>query len=200
MITEKSILNTEAVFSDNREYRYLLKKEWDNQKPKATIIMTNPSISDMIKTDYTTMFIINNLVKLDYGSFDILNLIPKISTKISLSNDVELEDEVYDENLKYILKSAESAEKIMLAWGSLSSKSTTAIKNEVLDALKPFEEKLYTISDEYGGKSYHPLAPQIRSIWILKKFDFPKSQTVEEEPKTKKKDKKKKLPDPDLPI
>ena len=172
MIPDKSILKTEAVFSDDREYRYLLKKEWDNKKPKATIIMTNPSISDMVKTDYTTMFIINNLVKLDYGSFDILNLVPKISTKINLLEIENIPAEIFDENVKYIKKSAEQAEIVLIAWGSLESKAVTVIKNDVLDSLKPFEDKLFTISNEYGGKSYHPLAPQIRSIWLFNKYDL----------------------------
>ena len=172
MITDKSTLKTETVFSDDRQYRFLLKKEWDNKKPKATIIMTNPSISDMIKTDFTTMFIINNLVNIDYGAFDILNLIPQVTTKINLSKFDEIPTEVFDENIKFIKKSAETAEKVLIAWGSLSSKILTALKNEVIDTLKPFEDKLFTISNEYGGKSYHPLAPQIRSIWLFNKYDL----------------------------
>ena len=173
MITDKSTLKTEATFSEDREYRYLLKKEWDNKKPKASIIMTNPSISDMITIDYTTMFIINNLVKLDYGAFDILNIIPQVTTKINLSKIEDIPAEVFDENIKFLKKSAEGAEKILIAWGSLSSKNITAIKNEVHEALKPFEDKLFTISNEYGGKSYHPLSPQIRSIiWLFNKYDL----------------------------
>jgi hypothetical protein len=142
--------------------------------------MTNPSISDMVKTDYTTMFIINNLVKLDYGSFDILNLIPKISIKINLAEIEDIPDEIFDENVKYIKKSAEQAETVVIAWGSLESKAVTSIKNEVLDSLKPFEDKLFTISNEYGGKSYHPLAPQIRSIWLFNKYDVSDKKQDEE--------------------
>lgn len=29
MIIEKSVMKTEVKFNDNKEYRYLLKKEWD---------------------------------------------------------------------------------------------------------------------------------------------------------------------------
>jgi hypothetical protein len=72
MITEKSTVKTEAIFSDDKEYRYLLRKEWDSKKPKVSIIMKNPNICDNIQIDHTTMFIINNLVRLDYGGFDIL--------------------------------------------------------------------------------------------------------------------------------
>ena len=172
MITEKSTVKTEAIFSDDREYRYLLKKEWDSKKPKAAIIMTNPSISDIVTTDYTTMFIINNLVKLDYGGFDILNLIPRIAIKLNLSAVEDIPDEIFDENIKYLKKSAGQAEKILIAWGSLNSKAVIGAKNEVFESLKPFEDKLYSISNEYGGKGYHPLAPQIRSIWLFNKYEL----------------------------
>jgi len=163
-------MKTEAIFSEGRQYRYLLKKEWDNKKPKATIIMTNPSISDMAKIDYTTMFIINNLVRLDYGAFDILNLIPKVTIKLNLERIESIPDDIFEENFKYIKKSAEQAEKVLIAWGSLTSKTITAIKNEMLEHLKPFEDKLFTISNEYGGKAYHPLAPQIRNLWLFNKY------------------------------
>ena len=41
MITEKSILKTEVRFSENKEYRYLLRKEWDSKKKKAMVVMIN---------------------------------------------------------------------------------------------------------------------------------------------------------------
>ena len=47
MLTEKVLLKTETIFSDDRLNRYLLRKEWDTKKPKATIIMTNPSAADL---------------------------------------------------------------------------------------------------------------------------------------------------------
>jgi len=172
MITEKSTVKTEAIFSDCREYRYILKKEWDSKKPKASIIMKNPNISDMIQIDHTTMFIINNLVRLDYGGFDILNLIPKVATKINVSEIENIPTEILDENIKYFKKSFEGAEKILVAWGSLEGKAVTSIKNEVFEAMKSFEDKLFYISNEYGGKAFHPLAPQIRNIWLFCKYEL----------------------------
>ena len=53
MLTEKAILKTETVFSEDRRHRYLLRKEWDTKKPKATIIMTNPSSANLMTMDYT---------------------------------------------------------------------------------------------------------------------------------------------------
>lgn len=42
METFKSALETEAIFSDDQEHRYLLKKTWDNEKQTITIITMYP--------------------------------------------------------------------------------------------------------------------------------------------------------------
>lgn len=115
MIIDKSIIKAEAVFSEDRSRRYLLRKEWDSKKLKATIIMTNPSTADMLTMDYTTLYIMNNVVKLDFGSIDIVNLISKMTTKLNVKEDLELEEE----NISFILKSAEKSDKVIIAWGKL---------------------------------------------------------------------------------
>ena len=65
MIIEKSLMKTEAKFSDDRVYRYVLSKEWNNKKPRAMVIMTNPSSAGEVVLDLTTLYTINNLVGLD---------------------------------------------------------------------------------------------------------------------------------------
>ncbi|MDR1020436.1 MAG: DUF1643 domain-containing protein, partial [Synergistaceae bacterium] len=64
MQVDKAVMKTEAVFSDDRNHRYLLRKEWDAKKKKAVVIMTNPSTADTFMLDYTTMYILNNLARL----------------------------------------------------------------------------------------------------------------------------------------
>ena len=97
MQTEKGVMKTETIFSDDRRHRYLLRKEWDTKKPKATIIMTNPSTADISMLDYTTLYIINNLVRLDFGAVDIVNLVSKTTTKLQVKEDIA--DEMDKENL-----------------------------------------------------------------------------------------------------
>ena len=88
MLTEKVMLKTETVFSDDRLNRYLLRKEWDTKKPRATIIMTNPSAADLMTMDYTTLYILNNISKLDFGAVDIVNLSSRITTKLNVNEDL----------------------------------------------------------------------------------------------------------------
>ena len=174
LLIEKVLLKTETVFSDDRRNRYLLRKEWDAKKPRATIIMTNPSAADLMTMDYTTLYILNNISKLDFGAVDIVNLSSRITTKLNASEDLGLDIE--KENAEFILKSAEKSDKIIIAWGKIgdNNKKVRAVQNELLTILKPFKDKLFCIaSSEDGDSGFHPLAPQIRFQWVLKAFTPP---------------------------
>ena len=172
MLNEKATIKTEAIFSDDRKHRYLLRKEWDLKKSRATIIMTNPSTADILMMDYTTIYIMNNIVKLNFGSVDIVNLISKMTTKINVKNDIEIKIDA--RNADYIFSSAEKSEKVIIAWGKLgeNNKKVRDAQESLLDFLKPFKHKFCVIANENGASGFHPLAPQIRFVWILKKYDF----------------------------
>ena len=66
MKTITTTLVTKAVFSDDGSKRYLLKKTWDEQKDKMTIIMLTPSMAKGIELDTTTQLVLNNVARLGY--------------------------------------------------------------------------------------------------------------------------------------
>jgi hypothetical protein len=173
VLTEKAVIKTEVAFSEDRRHRYILRKEWDTKKPKATIIMTNPSTADMLMMDYTTLYIMNNIVKLDFGMVDIVNLVPKMTTKLNVKKDLDVDEE----NFNVICKSAEKSDKVILAWGKLgeNNKKVRDVQDILLERLKPFKDKLCVIASGNGDSGFHPLAPQIRFSWILKKYEPPKA-------------------------
>ena len=177
MNVQKSNMKCEAVFSDDGKHRLSLKKEWDKSKPSAVIIMINPNSADTLSCDTTTMLVLNNLYKLDFGSVEILNLYSRITSKISFrfNSDEEL---LCTENDEHIKKASEKADIIILAWGSVG-KNNSRIKdrkNAVLNCLKPFAEKLKIITDGNRTCSFHPLAPQVRSSWVLSDYVFEEVQ------------------------
>ncbi|MBR1436980.1 MAG: DUF1643 domain-containing protein [Synergistaceae bacterium] len=175
MLTEKLTLKTETVFSDDKSNRYLLRKEWDAKKPKATIIMTNPSAADLMTIDYTTLYILNNISKLDFGSVDIVNMSSKVTTKLNAKLDLDVEIE--KENAEFILKSAEKSDKIIIAWGKIgeNNQRVRMAQDNLLKLLEPFKAKLCCIAmSEDGESGFHPLAPQIRFEWVLRDFIPPK--------------------------
>ncbi|PTK26211.1 hypothetical protein BUZ54_03685 [Staphylococcus hominis] len=54
MNTIKSTIYTEAIFSDDEQHRYLLKKIWDEKKPVCTVITMYPHLDGVLSLDLTT--------------------------------------------------------------------------------------------------------------------------------------------------
>ena len=173
MVTEQGNMKTEVVFNnDSKTERYLLRKVWDESKPIVSLIMTNPSSANVVEIDMTTLYIISNLYKLnDYGGVDILNMTSLITTKIDTTSKLILSDE----NAEYILKSAETSDKVILAWGKIgeNNKKIRLVQLKLLEKLQPFQDKLHMIESDAGDSGFHPLAPQIRFSWHLVPFTLP---------------------------
>ncbi len=67
-------LERDAVLSDCGTYRYLLRRTWDFDKPRALLVMLNPSTADASIDDATIRSCIRLLRGLGYGSFEVVNL------------------------------------------------------------------------------------------------------------------------------
>ena len=197
MKTEITTLQTEAVYSDDGEKRYLLKKTWDAKKPKLAIVMLAAGAADGIQLDTTTQLVVNNSARLGYGSVAIVNL-------SAVLNDYNLHHTETDEdNVKEIVKQAESAESVVYAPGTGKSKNKgfLCLQERVLLALKNYESKLYCLCNEDGeGRLQHPLSPQVRT-WSLSPLKISELITIpaETEQKPKKKAKEPKEPQEETP-
>ena len=168
MVTNKSLIRTEAVFSNDGKHRFLLHKEWDKTKQTAMLIMKNPSIADTVSLDATTINVINNLVKLNFGSVDIVNLYSLISSKLRFSSDMGIN---HSENDHFIRKYAEKADIIIIAWGKIGNSKVVQLRqNELLQLISPYQDKIHIICDKKGNKGLHPLCPLIKHEWILEKI------------------------------
>ncbi len=63
-----------AVISDCGTYRYLLRRAWDHTKPRALLVMLNPSTADASIDDPTIRSCTRLMRGLGYGSFEVVNL------------------------------------------------------------------------------------------------------------------------------
>ena len=167
MNTTKTVLVTEAVFSDDGKKRYLLKKVWDEAKPKLAVIMLAPSEASGIALDNSTQLVINNAFRLGFGSVEVLNLFATL-------NDFSLKyaEEEDAENMKVIMKSAKNVDTIVYAAGVGKAKNKAFQKRQkqVLEELKGFERKLNCLCTENGDARFqHPLSPAVR-VWHLSPF------------------------------
>ena len=68
-------LERDAVISDCGLYRYLLRRTWNYDRPRALFIMLNPSTADAEIDDPTIKSCARLMRGLDYGSFEVVNLV-----------------------------------------------------------------------------------------------------------------------------
>ena len=160
----ETTLTTKALFSDDESKRYLLQKTWDTGKPNLAIVMMAPSVAEGIALDSTTLLVLNNASRLGYGSVSIVNLFATL-------NDFDLKEAEPedDENMKVILDSAQEADAVVYApgVGKAKNKAFQRRQNQVLNALRPMESKLFCLTDSSETLRYfHPLTPAVRT-WYL---------------------------------
>lgn len=188
MRTVVTELRTEAVYSENGEKRYLLRKTWDDNLPKLAIVMLCAGSAGTVELDTTTQLVLNNASRLGYGSIAILNLFPMLNDfalKHAKGNDAE--------NMDVIIREAAAAEKVVYAPGTGKAKNKLfmEVQEQTLLALQAHEDKLYCLCDEQGGsRLQHPLSPKVRE-WHLSPLKIGELVTLPEqtEPETKQKPK-----------
>ena len=80
-------------------------------------------------------------------------------------------NEFDEENLQAILKAAEASDCFVLGAGTGKAKNKVFQQRleQVLMALRPYEDKLHCLCDKDGGsRGLHPLSPRLRQ-WCLSK-------------------------------
>lgn len=163
-------LKIKSIFSNNSQYRYQMSKVWDKSLPQANIITIAPSECHGVESDLTTNIITNNLHSLGFGGYTLTNLISKIGVDIKkITNKKDLWNNDTD---KIILSCAEAADKIIVAWGSFAHtrKQFADRETQVLSLLKPYQDKIFQITDGADRKFLHPLTPCSRKAFILKPY------------------------------
>ncbi|WP_358246518.1 DUF1643 domain-containing protein [Staphylococcus pseudoxylosus] len=160
-------LETEAIFSDDKQHRYLLKKTWDKDKKIISVITCYPNFEGTKKLDLTTQLILNKISEMeDFGSINFVNLYSNITTPINLKH---LEN-AYDKHTDIqIMKAVKESDEVILAWGAYAKKNIVEARvNEVLDMLKPHKKKVKQLINPSTNEIMHPLNPKARQKWILK--------------------------------
>lgn len=170
MPIEVATIKCKSIFSDDSQHRFQMSKVWDKNLPQANIITISPSECHNVVNDLTTNIITNNLHMLGFGGYTMTNLISKIGVDVKkIKNTKDLWNNETD---KHILSCAESADKIIVAWGSFAHtrKQFADREKQVLELLKPFQDKVYQITDGADRQFLHPLTPCVRNSFILQSY------------------------------
>ena len=158
-------LENDAVISDCGQYRYLLRRTWDHAKPRALLIMLNPSTADARQDDATIRSCVRLLTGLGYGSMEVVNLmawratdpknIPPIPSMAMGPN-----------NWQTIETAIQRCDVAICAWGAHST--AARFSAGVLDLVRLYRPSAYCFGKTKAGTPKHPL--YIKSGTVLETY------------------------------
>lgn len=173
MINETTILETDAVFSEDMSKRFELTKRFKGEKGKTIlVIMLNPAAGNIKRTDTTTNLLMNHLCsdnEMGYTTITIWNLFADICNKLK-----PIKDYNNSENMMYLEKLLErNFDNILIGYGNTfeGNKVVQKEKAALNRILEQYQDKVVHIIDEKGElrcRPMHPLfAGQRISRWRL---------------------------------
>ena len=142
-----------AIFSEDRRYRYLLRRRVGNSTWRVLFIMLNPSMADEERNDPTIRRCIGFGQDWGFGLLDVVNLFAMMSTDPRAL--LKAEDPIGPDNDAAIRAALEVADTVVLAWGNhaLDHKERAAAVAEMArEVVRP-----YCLGLTLRGAPKHPL-------------------------------------------
>ena len=107
-------VTSDAIFSNDRKYRYALIRVWDDEKPKIAFIGLNPSTANETDNDPTIRRVMRFAKDWGYGGVYMLNLFAVVSADPKVL--VTCPDPIGD-NDKWLELFCGISHKLLFAWG-----------------------------------------------------------------------------------
>lgn len=143
---------TDALFSDDRRYRYALWRTWDSSRPGVLFVGLNPSTADETVNDHTIKKCIGFAKRLDAGGITMANLYAFRST--DPRGLLTSADPIGPDNDGELAALAESSEIVIAAWGDSNPYAFGHVREaEVLELLGP---DVKCLGRTAKGKPRHP--------------------------------------------
>jgi len=138
-----------AVFSDCRNYRYVLWRIWDNELPLIMCIGLNPSTANSDSDDPTIQNLTKMLKRLGYGGFYMTNLFAIISSKPEILSTCK---DPLGKNDIYLAKTRMQCKDVLFCWGMFpQAKERGAVVSQMFNNPKCF-------GINANGSPFHPRA------------------------------------------
>jgi len=153
---DQPIMFDGATFSDDRVYRYLLKRKVGVQRTVCLFIMLNPSTADETVNDPTVTRCINYARHWGFGWLEVCNIFAYRATDPKKLYDLEYPSQVIGpDNDKHIKAAVRRADRVVCAWGNHGALQCRGIevRKMIVDADKfPLAFKI-----TQKGQPIHPL-------------------------------------------
>ena len=105
-----------AIFSEDRRYRYLLRRRVGESGKRVLFIMLNPSTADETRNDATIRRCVGFARGWGFGVLEVVNLFALMSTDPAAL--LKAEDPVGPDNDTAIRAALKVADTVVLAWGN----------------------------------------------------------------------------------
>lgn len=146
-------LERDAVISDCGKYRYLLRRTWDHMKPRALIVMLNPSTADAEIDDATIRSCIRLCREMGYGSFEVVNIFGLRAT--DPAELAKADDPIGPMNERILASAIGRCDVVICAWGA---HPMAARKSQFLIGLiRSYRPAAYCFGTTKAGAPKHPL-------------------------------------------
>jgi len=142
-------MKTDAILSDDRKYRYVLSRIWDESKPTVMFIGLNPSTADETTNDPTIIRCIEFAKSWGYGGVYMLNLFAFRATQPE--DMFQANEPIGIDNDNYLMEYSKKCDKIICAWGNHGKFKDRS--NEMKSKLN----NLYYLKLNQTGEPAHPL-------------------------------------------
>lgn len=142
-------MKTSATISPCKQYRYELRRIWDESKPLVLFVCLNPSTADADTEDNTSRVCINYAKRWGYGGLLIGNSFAYRSTERSAI--YQTTDPIGPENDAWLKKLQSEATLVVCAWSD-----TGGYKGRDMEVLS-FLHNPYCLKKLNSGRPGHPL-------------------------------------------
>lgn len=149
------IVPTDAVFSEDGVYRYLLMRSWDDGEGRILWIMLNPSVADAHTDDPTIARCVTFSKRWGYRSMFVCNLFAYRATdptELKLAR-VPI---VGPDNASHIEEQVKLADRVMVAWGA-NPFTHNPHRPDILTIARNAGKDLYCLGVTSKGAPKHPL-------------------------------------------
>lgn len=142
-----------AEFSDDRVYRYLLRREW-GAGPMLNVIGLNPSTADETVDDPTIRRCIRFARDWGYGGLWMTNLFAYRATDPAVMKSVMAQgiDPIGTRNNEFLYATARAAGKVLAAWGNHG-----AYHQRGVTVVNLLDVDIDCLGETHTGQPKHPL-------------------------------------------
>lgn len=146
-------MERDAVISECGKYRYLLRRAWDHDRPRALFVMLNPSTADAAVDDATIRSCIRLCKAMSYGSFEVVNLFAWRAT--DPADLVKSAAPIGPDQEKVTLAAIQRCDIPIVAWGA--HKMANGKGRFLVDLIRSHRPAVFCLGKTKSGEPKHPL-------------------------------------------